>query len=190
LHDVDDISDREAYLEDIQSELLGFLGERIKAVSSMDSKPKLENIVVAILGIPEEHTDDWMKQLKKKTEDIYAEMKANNTDIRDIELDFDDFRGLGVNEPLKVLVWFMMWLGKYIVKSNFLPDVCMIFSKIWKVVNEKGLQIQDLDNKMVWNDVLRESEGHKPHMNYFDGNNDLILDFIKKTCHMIGKTFE
>lgn len=190
LHDVDDISDREAYLEDIQSELLGLLGERLKAVSSMDSKPKLENVVVGILGITEDHCDDWMKQLKKKTEDLYAELKANNTDIRDIELDFEDFRGLDTNDPMKIIVWFMLWLGKYIVKANFIPDACMVFSKIWKVLHEKQFQIQDLDNKIVWTDVVKECDSHKDHLTYFDGNSDLVLDFVKKTCHLIGKTFE
>lgn len=70
MHDVDDISDREAYLEDVQSELLGFLGERLKAVSSMDSKPKLENVVVSILGVADEG-DVYIKDMKAKVEEVY-----------------------------------------------------------------------------------------------------------------------
>jgi len=162
----------------------------MKAVSSMDSKPKLENVVVGILGIPDDQCDDWMKQLKRKTEEMYNEMKVIHAESRDIELDFEDFRVLDLGDILKVIVWFMLWLGKYIVKANFLPDGLMIFSKIWKVLHEKQLQITDLDNKLVWNEVIKECEPHKDKLTYFEGSSELVLEFVKKTCHLIGKTYE
>jgi len=93
-------------------------------------------------------------------------------------------------DPLKILVWFLLWLGKYIVKGNFLMDQCIITAKIWKILREKHLQVQDLDNKIVWQEVAKECDTHKDKFNYFDGNSDLVLEYVKKTCHLIGKTFE
>lgn len=64
-----------------------------------------------------------------------------NQEVRDIELDFEEFKALDGVDALKVLVWFMLWLGKYIVKANFLPDQMFIFSKIWKILKDKRLSI-------------------------------------------------
>jgi hypothetical protein len=189
-HDVDDISQRDVYLEDIQSELLGFLGEKLNAVCTMDSKPKLENVVLGVLGISDDIQNDWFTQIKQRTSEFFNELKAQAPNNQHIELDFEEFRSLPLEDPLKIVVWFVLWLGKYIVKPDFIQDLCLIFANIWKVLDQKQLQIQDLDNKLVWNEVIKECEPIKPKLGYFDGNNDLIYEFIKKTCHLIGRYFE
>lgn len=189
-HDVDDISQRDVYLEDIQSELLGFLGEKLNAVCTMDAKPKLENVVSGVLGVSEDIQNDWCTQIKKRTSEFFNELKAQTPNNQHIELDFEDFKNLPLEEPLQVVVWFVLWLGKYIVKPDFIQDLCLIFANIWKVLDQKQLQIQDLDNKLVWNEVIKECEPIKSRLSYFDGNTDLIYEFVKKTCHLIGRYFE
>jgi len=108
----------------------------------------------------------------------------------DIELDFEDFRATSSNDPLYVLAWLIVWLGKVVVKSNFIPDVCQIFSRIWLVLNKKELVIQDLDNKLVWKEVAKEVTPIVDRLSYFKNNKDMLLEFIEKSCHLIGKTFE
>ena len=156
----------------------------------MDSKPKLESVVLGVMGVSDETRDDAMVQLKKKTEELFGEVKTRVTDSFDIELDFETFRALDPNDSLKVLVWFLLWLGKYVVKFDVLRDFTFIFSKIWKVLAQKQLQIQDLDNKLVWNGVMKECDTHLTNFTCFERKKDLAFEFVSKTCHLIGKIFE
>jgi hypothetical protein len=189
-HDVDGIAENQIYLENAQSELLGFLGERLRVVSMMDSKPKLENVVLGVLNVNDESNDEVMVQMKKRAEEMFAEMKEKNNETFDIELDFDTFAAMDPEEPLSILVWFLLWLGKYIVKFDFLRDLTFIFSKIWKVLEQKQLQIQDLDNKLVWNGVMKECDPFLSTFVNFEKKKDLVFEFVSKTCHLIGKIFE
>jgi len=189
-HDVDGISEAQIYLENAQSELLGFLGERLKVVSIMDSKLKLENIVQGILGTVNPTNDEAMVQLKAEVEAFYGELKNKSNETFDIELDFDSFIELNKNNSLKILVWFLLWMGKYIVKPDFMPDFTFIFSKVWKVLDQKQLEIQDLDNKLVWNGVMKECDSSLSRFTSFEQKKDLVYEFVSKTCHLIGKMFE
>lgn len=156
----------------------------------MDSKPKLESVVLGIMGVSDDSRDESMVQLKKKTDELFADLKARGTDSFDLDLDFDSFRLLNPNDSLKILVWFLLWLGKYVVKFDVLRDFTFIFSKIWKVLIQKQLQIQDLDNKLVWNGVMKECEAQINSFICFERKKDLAYEFVSKTCHLIGKIFE
>lgn len=156
----------------------------------MDSKPKLENVVLGVLGTPEVLRHEWFAQLKQRTSQVFEELKNRAVNNQHIELDFEEFKNLPQNDPLQILVWFILWLGKYIVKSDFLPDLTFIFANIWKVLDQRALAISDLDNKLVWKDVIKECDPIKSKLIYFEANNDLIYEFVEKTCHLIGKYFE
>jgi len=156
----------------------------------MDAKPKLENVVHNILGASDDSNDESMTQLKKRTEVLYGDLKRNSGDTFDIELDFDSFQAINPEDSLKILVWFLLWMGKYMVKPDFLKELTFIFSKIWKVLVQKQLQIQDLDNKLVWNGVMKECDPYINSFQCFEKKKELVSEFVNKTCHLIGKIFE
>jgi len=189
-HDVDGISESQIYLENAQSELLGFLGERLRVVSMMDSKPKLEAVVTGVLNAQDESNDPSMTQVKKRTSQLFNELKQNSGETFDIELDFDTFQNIDPEDSLKILVWFLLWIGKYIVKLDFLKELTFLFTKIWKVLDQKQLQIQDLDNKLVWNGVMKECDPYINSFTSFEKKKELVSEFVSKTCHLIGKIFE
>jgi len=81
-------------------------------------------------------------------------------------------------------------LGKIYVKAEFLQDLCVVFAKIWKVLDETQLSVLDLDNKLVWKKVMKECEVTIDDLPHFKSNPDLLFDFIQKVCQLIGKTFE
>jgi len=190
LRDVDDISSQDVYLEDTQSELLDFLGDKIGVISTFDSKPKLEEVTQMIQNLQSDPDDVWLDQLKKETAQFLLRKKEHAIGDNDIELDFDEFRSKSPTEPLHLLTWLIIWLGKVVVKAPFVSDLGYIFSKVWMVLNKKDLQIQDLDNKLVWKDVTKECGPILPRLNCFRNNKDLLYEFVEKSCHLIGKTFE
>ena len=180
----------ESYIEELQNELLGFLGDNVGSLATLEAKPKLENVVKAILEVPNEPKEEWLDKIKEQSQVIYAEMQAKIPKDIDIHIDYEEIKEFPANDPLKVAVWFILWLARYNVKANFIPDLCVIFGKILRVLNDKHLEIQDLDNKLVWNSVMKDCELLMPKFVYFSKNRDLIFEFIKKVCHLIGKTFE
>lgn len=190
IRDVDDITHQDAYLEDSQSELLDFLGDKLEAISTLDSKPKLEDIINIINHTKAGSDDVWLDQLKKEASTFISMKKEKVVGDNDIDLDFDDFKQKNPSNPLYLLAWLVIWLGKVVVKSNFVPDLCQIFSKVWMILNKKELQIQDLDNKLVWKEVTKEVGPILHELNYFKNNKDLLYEFVEKSCHLIGKTFE
>lgn len=187
---MDCIAEEQMYLENAQSELLGFLGERLKIVSSMDAKPKLEAIVREICKVPNDANDDAMTELKQQIEDLLKELKQKTIQTFDIELDFDNFQELDKSDRLKILSWFLMWIAKYMIKLEAVRDMTFLFSKVWKVLFQKELEIQDLDNKLVWNGVMKECDPYISTFTSFEGKKDLIFEFLSKLCHLIGKIFE
>lgn len=190
MRDVDDISNREAYLEDTQSELLDFLGDKIGVISTFDSKPKLEEVTQIIQNLQSEADDVWLDQLKQESVQFLSQKKDHAIADNDIELDFEDFRNKSPEDPLHLLAWLIIWLGKVVVKTSFISDLGYVFSKVWMVLNKKDLQIQDLDNKLVWKDVTKECAPILPKLTAFRNNKDLLYEFVEKSCHLIGKTFE
>ncbi len=159
-------------------------------VSMMDAKPKLEAVVQTVLSAADESNEETMEQLKSRAQALYAELKSNSGDSFDIELDFDAFQSFDREDSLLILVWFLLWMGKYIVKADFLRELTFLFGKIWKVLLQKQLQIQDLDNKLVWNGVMKECDPHIPNFVCFEKKKEHVLEFVSKTCHLIGKIFE
>jgi len=190
LRDVDDISHQEAYLEDSQSEMLDFLGDKVEAIGTLDSKPKLEEIIQIVKDVKVDGEDTYLDDLKREAEKFIAYKKEKVVGDNDIDLDFEQFKNKNPENPLHLLAWLIVWLGKIVVKPNFVPDCTLIFSKVWMVLNKKELSIQDLDNKLVWKEVTKEVSPILQRLNYFKNNKDLLYEFVEKSCHLIGKTFE
>ena len=180
----------ESYIEELQNDLLGFLGEAVGSLSTLEAKPKLENVLDVIMKVSNEQKEEWLDKIKQQSQDTVEDIKKNNLNDIDIHLDYEEIKDVSEQDPLKASVWFVLWLGRYNVKANFVPDTVVIFSKIVKVLKGMSLEIPDLDNKLVWNNVLKECEPLIPQFTYFNKNKDLIFEFIKKVCHLIGKTFE
>lgn len=174
----------------MQNELLGFLGDSIGSLAMLEAKPQLDNVVNIIVGAKNEPKEEYLDKIKEQTQTLGREIKEKNPKDIDIHIDYEEIKDIPANNPLKVIVWFLLWLGRYNVKPNFLPDLCIIFPKILRVLCDKNLEIQDLDNKLVWNGVMKECEPLISQFTYFNKNKDLIFEFIKKVCHLIGKTFE
>ena len=177
-------------MEDSQSELLDFLGDKLEAISTLDSKPKLEEILQIIYDTKTDADDVYLEQLKKEAGKFLLQKKEKVIGDNDIDLDFEDFKNKSPSNPLYLLTWLIVWLGKVVVKSNFVQDLCLIFSRAWMVLNKKELSIQDLDNKLVWKEVTKEVTPILHRLNYFKNNKDLLYEFVEKSCHLIGKTFE
>lgn len=184
-HNVDDLSMAELALEETQNELLGFLGEKLMVISSFDDKVKLEDIVNKIASIPTDNKDKWFVSIQNDCKDVLAQYGEENN------LDFEEeFKSLNPDNGLRVLVYFMLWLGKHFVKKEFLLDLSVIVSKIWKVLDQTALQIQDLDNKLVWKKAMAECKLSIEDLGFFRKDEELIYEFIQKVCQLIGKAFE
>jgi len=189
-HDIDDINQEESCIEELQNDLLGFLGESVGSLATLEAKPKLENVITTINSVKNQPREEFLEQIKQESKVMYDEIKQKSPKDIDINIDYEEIKALSQENPLKVVVWFVLWLSRYNVKSNFVADLCIIFGKILKVLTDKHLEIPDLDNKLVWNGVMKEVEPLIPQFVYFNKDKDLILEFIKKVCHLIGKTFE
>lgn len=170
--------------------MLGFLGESVGCLATLEAKPKLDNVIAAISGVKNEPKEGFLEKIKQESKVMCDEIKQTNPKDIDIHIDYEEIKAISADNPLKVIVWFILWLSRYNVKTNFVPDLCIIFGKIFKVLTDKQLEIPDLDNKLVWNGVMKEVEPLVPQFGYFNKDKDLILDFIKRVCHLIGKTFE
>jgi len=185
LHNVDDLSMAELALEETQNDLLGFLGERLMVISGFDDKLKLEDIVNKVLSIPKDNKDKWFVAMQEECQSIFKEFGE------EISLDFEEeFRSIDPNNSLRVLAWFVLWLGKHFVKKEFVVDLCIIVSKIWKVLDDTQLQIQDLDNKLVWKKAMAECKLAVNELTFFRRDEEMIYEFIQKICQLIGRVFE
>jgi hypothetical protein len=189
-HDIDDINQEESCIEELQNDLLGFLGESVGCLATLEAKPKLDNVIAAINGVKNEPKEEFLERIKQQSKVMCDEIKQTNPKDIDIHIDYEEIKVISSDDPLKVIVWFILWLSRYNVKTNFVPDLCIIFAKIFKVLTDKQLEIPDLDNKLVWNGVMKEVEPLMPQFGYFNKDKDLIMEFIKRVCHLIGKTFE
>jgi len=108
-----------------------------------------------------------------------------------MNLDFEEeFRNLNPDNGLRVLAWFILWLGKHFVKKEFVSDLTFIVSKIWKVLDDTQLQIQDLDNKLVWKKAMAECKINVAELTFFKRDEEMIFEFIQKICQLIGKAYE
>lgn len=185
MHNVDDLSMAELCLEETQNDLLGFLGERLMVISGFEDKFKLGDIVNIILTIPQENKDKAFKVMQDECKALYEAYGE------DMNLDFEEeYKNLDPENGLRVLTWFLLWLAKHFVKREFIPDLCMVISKIWKVLEETKLQVQDLDNKLVWKKAMADCKSVSNELGSFRQDDELLYDFIQKSCQLIGKAFE
>lgn len=187
---MDNINEEESYIEELQNDLLGFLGDKVGSLSMFESKPKLADIVKTIQDVKNKTNDQYLNEIKSQSKVMFDEiMRRNEKDI-DIHIDFEEIRTVSEKSPLRALIWFILWSGRYNIKTNFIPDLCIIFGKVLKVLTEMQLEVSDLDNKLIWTNIMKECEPDFGQFTYFSKNKDLIFEFIKKICHLLGKTFE
>lgn len=184
-HNIDDLSYAELCLEETQNELLGFLGERLMVISGFEDKLKLEDAIGRIQMISKDNRDKWFTDVQNECQALYRQHGEN------INLDFEEeFRNLNPDNALGALVWFLLWLGKHFVKKEFISDLSIIISKIWKVLESTQLQVQDLDNKLVWKKAMAECKLVADDLPFFRRDDELTYEFIQKLCQLIGKAFE
>jgi len=187
--DIDDLKDTEQHLEVAQNELMSFLGEKLMVTSDFSPKVTLESVVTKILAFQGENRDQWFINIQNKAKELLAVYQEK--DVKQKNIDFEeDIEKLNPEDGLQIMTWFVLWLGKIYVKADFLFDLCTVFSKIWKILEDTQLGVQDLDNKLVWKKVTKECEELMKEIPNFKNDINLLYDFIQKVCQLIGKTFE
>jgi hypothetical protein len=168
---------------------MSFLGEKLTITSLLGRKQSLELVEKKIIECYQDKTDKWTITLLEETKKFVSEYKAK--DLKMQHLDFDeDFVHLDAGKSLRIIAWFMVWLAQIHVKIEFIPELCIIFSNIWRVLEEIELGAQDLDNKLVWKKIVKNCEGLMPCLPTFKADTNLLSEFIQRVCHLIGKTFE
>jgi len=170
--------------------LLGFLGDKVGSLAMFESKPKLDEIVKIIQDVKNKKNEKWLDEIKRESKVIFGEIISRNEKDIDIHIDYEEIKGVSLDKPLRAIVWFVFWFARYNIKANFIPDLCIIFGKVFKVLSELQLEISDLDNKLIWTNVMKECDTEMAQFAYFNNNKELIFEFIKKVCHLLGKTFE
>lgn len=183
------MDDTEAGIEASHNELMRFLGERVMATYSLSSKTSLEVITTKVLEICKKNDDEWLTAIGEESQAFLAEYRERDRKMQNLDFD-EEFIHLDKNKSLRIIVWFMMWLAKIHVKSEFIPDLCIIASRMLKIVRETDLEAQDLDNKLVWKKVAASCELLLPSLPMFRGDSALLVEFIRQSCQLIGKVFE
>lgn len=168
---------------------MNFLGEKLFIFKDLGPKVPLEAINIKMLESCRDFTDKWSTELQQEISKFISEYTARDLRMRHLDYE-EEFMLLDHTNRLRVLAWFMVWLMKIYVKPEFIPELCLIFPKIWKVLDETQLSVQDLDNKLVWKKVAKDCEGIMPNLASFKDNQALLSEFIQKVCQLIGKTFE
>lgn len=176
-------------LEEAHNDLVSLLAEKMYLTGDMGPKISLESIFVKIQGTDNNQTDKWLADLQEGSKAFVEEYKERDHNLE--HLDFEgDFKQMDPKKSLDVIVWFMMWVSKVYVRSEFVPEIYLILSRIWKVLDESQLNAQDLDNKLVWKKVMLDCEGLIAALPTFNNDKILLKDFIQKACQLIGKTFD
>jgi len=172
-----------------QNDLMSFLGEKLNVTSAFGPKVTLESVVIKVKELSTENKDKWFIDIINEVDVLLKEYEEKDLRLKNIDFE-EDLTKLDSENGLKVITWFVLWLGKIYVKPEFLQDLCVVFAKIWKVLDETQLSVLDLDNKLVWKKVMKECEVTMDDLPHFKNNPDLLFDFIQKICQLIGKTFE
>ena len=190
MYDVDDLPGVDSELESIEDDLIDFLGERLDAISPLVSKPPLEKIIGETLATLARSQDECVVRIREKICEFYMQVKLEESqEAQDTELDYERFKNRVPEEVDRGLTWFILWFGKYILKVNFLPDMCFVFSRIWKVLNKLHLGIQDLDNQVIWNEAFKECQTNIGSLMWFKGRETVLLEFITRMSQFICRTF-
>lgn len=140
-------------------------------------------------SICKETKDEHLSKLNEKVQELYTQKVNDLPPGQDVQLEYETVKDKGPKETIMILAWFVLWLGRDIVKSNFIPDICLIFSKIWKILSQVNGQVKDLDTKQIWSKIYIECEPIAPNFLYIKGKEYLLPDLVKKLCQFIGKTF-
>jgi len=168
---------------------MSFLGEKLMVTSDFGPKVTLESVVTKILAFQGDNRDKWFIDIQNKAKEMFATYQEKDKKLKSIDFE-EDIRNLNPEDGLQIMTWFVLWLGKIYVKADFLFDLVGVFSKIWKVLEDTQLGVQDLDNKLVWKKVTKECESIMKDMGNFKNDVNLLYDFIQKVSQLIGKTFE
>jgi hypothetical protein len=165
------------------------MGEKLSVTSLFRRKLTLKAVEKKIIESCQDKTDKWTTTLLEEAKNLISEYNAK--DLKMKHLDFDeDFVNLDAGRSLRIIVWFMVWLAQIYVKTEFIPELCIIFSNIWRVLDETKLETQELDNKLVWKKIGKNFEGLMSILPTFKNDMPLLIEFIQKVCHLIGKIFE
>lgn len=188
--DLDIVDEDELCLEVAQDALFSFLGEKLDVIPTIGPKASLEDVTSTFLEIIEKYNNDkWLEELGEESKRFLAEYKEKDLKMQNLDLE-EDLIQINPEKSLKVIVWFMMWLGKIFVKPEFIPDLCIICSRIWKVTEETEIDVQDLDNKLVWKKVAKDCKESKYALTVFKDDYLLVIEFVKRVCQLIGKVYE
>lgn len=186
---VDNIDQKEEDLEILENELIAFLAEKVTATNPFVSKLLISNVVSEISKISKEGKDKWFISIQDEAQRFLT--RCNNQDSKTVHLNFsEDFVKLNFENALEIIVWVIIWLIQVYLRIEFVHDLCLIFSKIWKVINEAQLSVQDLDNKIVWKKVMKDCEGYVSDLAIVKKDMNNLSFFIQKICQLIGKATE
>lgn len=166
-----------------------FLVEKMPMIKEMAAKEELDLIQTQILITCEKYPDEWMSDLCTEAIAFIAEYKQRTPVQQDLDFE-EEFKYIAPSKSLRVLVWLMMWLGKVYVRIEFMPDLYIIFSRIWRALEETKLGVDDLDNKLVWKKVMKDCEEVEENLSVCKGNLILVGEFIEKVCRLVGNVFE
>ncbi len=157
-------------------------------MNSFSQKPKLESVVKAIYEIDYNPPDKDLEALQKEVQKYYKEFKEKYPGPLELELD-DEPAKLDLNDSNTILAWFVVWMGKFHIKLEFMPNLCLIVCKIMKILEELGLTIKDLDNKIVWRKVLKECSNLNKGTFSLGEDQEGLNIIIQNVCKMIEKQF-
>lgn len=155
----------------------------------MSIKPTLKDIVNGISLTFANIKDEHLIVIRQKVDELFNQMMEGKPQPDDFQMEYETIKETGPKETVMRIAWFVIWLGKYIVKVDFIPDICFVFSRIWKVLSSKALNVPALDNKQIWSEVYKECQWNAPNLLYFRQKDYLLPDFVKKLCQFFGKTF-
>jgi len=188
--DIDEIGGTKLDLEKIENDFFTFSGDRLNSICALSSKPTLQDVIIGIKSNNENVEDEYLKHIRQKAEELCTQMRQGETGEEDIELEYETVKDTGPRANDMRLAWFLLYLSRHIVKRSFIPDLSFVFSRIWKILSQLNLGIRDLNNELVWNQTHLECQPHTSELVYFKQKAHLLLEFIKKLCQFIEKTFE
>ena len=176
-------------LENIQNSYFHLLGDHLVVLDAFSPKPKLEQVTNEILKMQSPENDLWLTTLLAKTLEYAAEYKERYPSTLEVKLDKEP-ESLNPDESLKALSWFILWMGKFYIKLDFLRDLCMLVSRMWKVLDEIKLTVKDLDNKIVWRKVMNEREIIDKEFVIIRGDEEEVFNIVQQTCQFIDRIFQ
>lgn len=155
----------------------------------MRRKESLKDIIAKVIQKENAPMDTWLEDLQKESLVFLSKNNERDLSLKNPNLE-EDLIHLDPKDRLSVIIWFMMWLAKLYVKLEFIPDLCLIFSRIWKILDLMQLRVADLDNKLVWKRICNESEGFILSLDMVKKDQNLLNELIKKVCCLIGIFYE